>query len=148
LPAISNSLNDSVNDSATKSVLKSPPATIEATKSISGGKRRTAKEINYKEDSGNTTSSVEYPVEGKHTDDESEGGKSESGNRTPVFFNPPQQGTLPNFMTEPAATMQLSGGPLNFPTRNQSPEENLQNISGDLLLLKTPSPRQLEKRKD
>ena len=58
------------------------------------------KEINYKEDSGNSTSSVEYPVEGKHTDEESEGEKSESGNRTPIFLNPSQQNTLPPFMTE------------------------------------------------
>ena len=35
-------------------------------------KRSTRKEVNYKESSGNSSSSVEYLVEWKHTDDESD----------------------------------------------------------------------------
>ena len=114
-PASSNSLNDS----AAKSIVQSPPAAKEVPKSNSETKRRSVKEINYKEDSGNSTSSVEYPVEGKHTDDESEGEKS--GSRTPIFFNPSQQATIPTFMTEPGAAMQISGGPLNFHARIPKP---------------------------
>ena len=68
------------------------------------------KEINYKENSGNLISSVEYPVEGRHTDEECEGEKSESGNRTPIFLNPSRQNTIPSFITDPAAAMQISGG--------------------------------------
>jgi len=72
-------------------------------------KRKSRKNINYKETSGDSSSSVEYPVEGKHTDDESD--HSDSGNKTPILF---QQTPFPAFMTAPAAAMQSSTGPLNF----------------------------------
>ena len=48
-------------------------------------KRSTRREVNYKESSENSTSSVEYPVEGKHIDDESEREASDPGNRKPIF---------------------------------------------------------------
>ena len=72
-------------------------------------KRKSRKNINYKEHSGDSSSSVEYPVEGKHTDDESE--HSDSGIKTPILL---QQNPFPAFMTAPAAAMQPSTGPLNF----------------------------------
>ena len=58
----------------------------------SSKKCSTRKEVNYKETSGDSTSSVEYPVEGRHTDDESEDKVSDSGNRMPIFV---QQDILP-----------------------------------------------------
>ena len=81
-------------------------------------KRSTRKDVNYREDSGNSTSSVEYPVEGRHTDEESDGKASESGIKTPVFqqLTPPNE-NFPAFMTSPAAALQASGGPLQFHTR-------------------------------
>ena len=66
-------------------------------KSESAGKRKVSKEVNYREESGESSSSVEYPREGKHTDDESEGRVSISGNRTPIFLQ--QQELFPAFMT-------------------------------------------------
>ena len=71
-------------------------------------------EVNYKEPSDNSTSSVEYPVEVQHTDDESEEKVSDSGNRTPIFH---QQEPLPDFMTAPGVAFQTSGGPTSFYTR-------------------------------
>ena len=78
-------------------------------------KRRSSKPVNYKEGSGTSTSSVEYPVEGTHTDEESEANVSDSGNKTPVF-NQTQPEPFPSFMTSPAATLNASG-PLTFKTR-------------------------------
>ena len=57
---------------------------------------------------------MEYPVEGKHTDDESGDKASDSGNRTPVFHH---QEPLPEFMTAPGIAFQTSGGPTSFYTR-------------------------------
>ena len=98
---------------STASKLAAPiPSPSKATKSDSDGKRRARKDINYKEDSGHSSSSVEYPVEGRHTDEESDEQRSEQGNKTPIFINSSQH-VLPSFMVEPAAAMQTSGGPLN-----------------------------------
>ena len=85
-PPTSNSVAESTASKPAAPIL--PPS--KAVKSDSEGKRRARKEINYKEDSGNSTSSVEYPVEGKHTDEEYDGEKSEQGSRTPIFVNPSQ----------------------------------------------------------
>ena len=70
------------------------PVSKDASNSKSEQKKRSKKEVNYKENSGDSTSSVEYPVEGRHTDEESEGTRSEPGNRTPIFHNPLQQYSL------------------------------------------------------
>jgi len=79
-------------------------------------KRSTRKEVNYKETSGNSTSSVEYPVEGKHTDDESEAEASDAGNRTPVFNNQVPV-PVPNFMSFADATTQPTAGLPEFYAR-------------------------------
>ena len=79
----------------------------------SSKKRSTRKEVNYKETSGDSTSSVEYPVEGRHTDDESEDKVSDSGNRTPIFV---QQDILPVY-NSPSAAFQVPGGTSSFYTR-------------------------------
>ena len=74
-------------------------------KSESVGKRKVSKEVNYREESGESSSSVEYPREGKHTDDESEGRVSISGNRTPIFLQ--QQELFPAFMTASSTSIDL-----------------------------------------
>ena len=113
-PAVANSSPNPTVLNPTAPIL---PVSKDVSNTKSEGKKRSKKEVNYKEDSGDSTSSVEYPVEGRHTDEESEGTRSEPGNRTPIFHNPLQQFEIPPFMTQPAAAMQASGGPLNFSTR-------------------------------
>ena len=83
---------------------------------VNDKKRSTRKEVNYKEASGNSTSSVEYPVEGKHTDDESEAEVSDAGNRTPVFNNQ-IPAPVPNFMSFADATTQPTAGLPEFYAR-------------------------------
>ena len=115
-PPIINSFAESnASKTGTSNFPASKASASNVSKSEPEGKRRARKEINYKEDSGNTTSSVEYPVEGKHTDEESGEEISDQGSRTPLFVSQSQE--FPAFMTEPAATMQTTGGPLNFHTR-------------------------------
>ena len=62
-PAASNSLSNARSDPiALKPTAPIFPVTKDASKSNPEGERRPRKEINYKEDAGNSTSSVEYPV--------------------------------------------------------------------------------------
>ena len=68
-------------------------------------KRSARKDVNYKEASGESTSSVEFPVEGKHT-------ASDSGNKTPIF---PQQNQFPTF-DAPNSSTQTTGAPFAFYT--------------------------------
>jgi len=93
-------------------------------------KRKSRKEINYREDSGDSTSSVEYPVEGTHTDEESDAKLSDSGNKTPVFLQPPQVDPQP-FMT--AA---IPEDHINFQTRIP---KNKKKSSKRLKRTKSPS---------
>ena len=100
-PAVAHSPPNSTVLNPTAPVL---PASKDASTAKSEEKKRSKKEINYKEDSGDSTSSVEYPVEGRHTDEESEGTPSEPGNRTPIFPNSLQQNAIPPFMIQPACS--------------------------------------------
>ena len=75
----------------------------------SGEKRKVNKDVNYREESGESSSSAEFPVEGKHTDEDSEGKDSNAGTRTPIFVN--QQEPFPAFMFA-SATAPLTFGNL------------------------------------
>ena len=116
-------------------------------------KRSSRKEINYNEASGNSSSSVEYPVEGKHTDDESQREASDSGNRTPIFN---QQVPAPvNFMINPDATLQAAGPPSFYARipkhkKNRAPKHSKRSPSPDDLDTKPSSNKEkkrLEKKK-
>ena len=48
------------------------PANCKSPQSMDDRKRRPRKDVNYNEDSEHSSSSVEYPVEGCHTDNESD----------------------------------------------------------------------------
>ena len=77
--------------------------------------------MNYKECSENSTSSVEYPVEGKYTDDKSEREASDPGNRLPIFS---QQALVPNFMICANATLQAPACPPAFYGRIPKSKKN------------------------
>ena len=83
-------------------------------------KRKTRQDVSYREESGDSSSSVEYPVEGTHTDEEEEGLLSDSGQTTPILIptsqladTSNQSAIPPAYMTAPAASF-MTSAPLNF----------------------------------
>jgi len=81
-------------------------------------KRKNRQDVSYREESGDSSSSVEYPVEGTHTDEE--GQLSDSGQTTPVLVptsqladNSSKSAIPPAYMTAPAASF-MTSAPLNF----------------------------------